>query len=80
MHKIKIPTLIIWGEKDGLIPLPMACEAFESLGTPLAEKELVTLPDTGHTVYYEQPILFAHAVKTFIRNHEKEVQTYSCEI
>jgi pimeloyl-ACP methyl ester carboxylesterase len=80
MHKIKIPSLIIWGENDGLIPLPMACEAFESLGTPRAEKQLIMLPDTGHTVYYEQPILFTHAVKAFIKNHEKEVQTYSCGI
>lgn len=72
MVSIKLPTLIIWGEKDGVIPVEMACEAYESLGTAKNDKYIVTFENTAHTVFYEQPERFTLAVKNFINKY------YSC--
>jgi pimeloyl-ACP methyl ester carboxylesterase len=66
MKSINIPSLIIWGEYDGIIPYPMAQQAYDALGTPPNKKSIVTLPDSGHFGFYEEPDPFAKAVKAFI--------------
>jgi pimeloyl-ACP methyl ester carboxylesterase len=43
---ISIPTLIIHGENDSLVPLKEAEDLYEHLGTQ--EKELVVIPSAGH--------------------------------
>jgi pimeloyl-ACP methyl ester carboxylesterase len=72
MSRIKIPSLILWGEKDGLIPVDMAIEAYQSLGTSVDKKELHIFLNTGHTIYYEQPVAFTTTVKDFIDRHKSK--------
>jgi pimeloyl-ACP methyl ester carboxylesterase len=69
MQIIRIPSLVIWGENDGLIPVAMASNAYNALGTPDEHKFLAIYPKTAHTVFYEQPDLFVHTVDTFIRRY-----------
>lgn len=71
MKNIKIPSLIIWGELDGLIPVEMAHHAYRALATIPESKELHILPNTAHTVFYEQPVVFSETVKRFITHHQK---------
>jgi proline iminopeptidase len=69
MQKITLPSLIVWGKYDGIIPYPMAQHAFNSLGTIETEKSIFTLPNSAHYGYYEDPELFVEAVKSFIENY-----------
>jgi hypothetical protein len=46
IQKIFIPTLIIHGEKDTLVPLNEAKEIFKHLGTD--QKELLIIPAANH--------------------------------
>ena len=66
MQNITLPALILWGKFDGVIPYPMAQHAFSSLGTIPSRKSIVTLPDSGHVGFYEEPELFDAAVRQFI--------------
>jgi proline iminopeptidase len=71
MKNITIPSLIMWGKKDGLIPLPMALEAYKALGTNKKNKTIVVFDNAAHTSYYEQPEAFAKTVKQFVNNVQK---------
>jgi proline iminopeptidase len=66
MSLITIPSLIIWGKQDGVIPFPMAEHAYRSLGTADADKDIVTLEHSGHFGYYEEPTEFTNAVSAFV--------------
>ena len=66
MKNIKLPALIVWGKEDSIIPYPMAQHAFNALGTLSSRKSIVTLPNSGHVGFYEEPDLFANSVRLFI--------------
>lgn len=66
MKNITLPSLIVWGEYDGIIPYPMAQHAFESIGTTKAAKRLLTLHHSAHNGFYEEPEIFAAGVRAFI--------------
>ena len=48
---IAIPTLLIWGEDDPVVPIASAAELEEHL----EDSELVTLPGMGHLLVEEAP-------------------------
>ena len=66
MGAITIPILALWGEGDGIVPLPAAEDALASVGTPADEKSLVVIPEAGHFTFLEQPDAFAQAVLAFV--------------
>jgi pimeloyl-ACP methyl ester carboxylesterase len=51
-ERIKVPTLIIWPEKDFLATEPETLEFFSKLGT--SYKSFVSLPDGGHAIMLEK--------------------------
>jgi pimeloyl-ACP methyl ester carboxylesterase len=51
MGTITAPTLIIWGERDGLL----SRDDQESLAAAIAGSRLIVYDDTGHLVLWEQP-------------------------
>lgn len=55
------PTLILWGDSDGMIPLQYSKEFREIPGS-----ELVVLKDSGHTPYVEKPMTFNRIVIKFL--------------
>jgi proline-specific peptidase len=69
MVNIKLPALIIWGKYDGIIPYPMAQQAYDALGTDISDKEILTLNDSGHDSFYEEPDVFVSGVKKFIEKY-----------
>jgi pimeloyl-ACP methyl ester carboxylesterase len=62
LHRIDIPTLLLWGEKDGLVP-PKFGEAYRAL---IPGSCLVVLPDAGHAPFDEQKDAFLAAFGEFI--------------
>ena len=59
---IMVPTLIIWGDKDMIVP-----EADQDkLTTGIRNSRLLIYPNTGHAVHWEQPMQFANDLINFI--------------
>lgn len=64
LPEIKIPTLIIWGKQDALIPLEFAGQFVKGIHG----SRLVVIDKAGHLPQTEQPRAFCRAVKRFVRS------------
>ena len=69
---IKVPTLVVFGENDGLIPNPVlhggSTRAVAEEGTRrLPHGRLVMIPRAGHMVQFERPVEFDRAVLEFLK-------------
>jgi len=62
LHRIKAPTLILWGDQDKLTP-PAYGPAFAS---KIAKSQLVTLPGPGHMLPLEDTPGFEREVTAFL--------------
>jgi pimeloyl-ACP methyl ester carboxylesterase len=62
IHRIKTPTLLVWGTSDGLVPLAYA-HAFNEM---IAGSRLAILEEAGHLPMLEQPEEFQRAVLGFL--------------
>ena len=65
LGRITAPTLLIWGNADGLVKREMQLKLVEHI--PYAD--LVTYPGTGHTPRWENPTRFASDVSEFVKRH-----------
>jgi pimeloyl-ACP methyl ester carboxylesterase len=59
---IGVPTLVIAGEEDTLIPIPEA----EKMAAAIRGSKLVKIPAAGHLSNLEQPDAFNHALTAFL--------------
>ncbi|MDE2266542.1 MAG: alpha/beta hydrolase [Alphaproteobacteria bacterium] len=59
---IKVPTLVLWGEKDHLIPVAAA----HAWAKAIPGAKLIVYPDTGHLPMEEDPVETADAVRAFL--------------
>ena len=64
LDKIKAPTLVIWGDKDTIIPRSDQ-ETFTSL---IADSRLIVYPGAGHALYCEEPNRIASDLTVFIKD------------
>ena len=62
---LKVPTLVISGDADLSTPPSIA----RMIAARIANSELVVVPESGHSVYWEQPEAFNRAVLDFIAKH-----------
>ena len=62
LHRIDVPTLLLWGAEDGLVP-PKFGEAYRAL---IPGSRLVVLPQAGHAPFDEQKDAFLAAFLDFI--------------
>lgn len=62
MHRIDVPTLVIWGERDAVFPVAMIDEFVRLI--PGAKR--VVLPNCGHLPHVECTDAFATALNGFI--------------
>jgi pimeloyl-ACP methyl ester carboxylesterase len=62
LHRVDVPTLLIWGAEDGLVP-PKFGEAYRSL---IPGGKLTVLPAAGHAPFDEQREAFLAAFSEFI--------------
>ncbi len=66
MSAILVPTLITWGRHDGILPVALAQQAYDALGTAPQGKSVVVFEDSAHSPYAEEPDRWLEAVTTFI--------------
>lgn len=62
LHRIHLPTLLLWGAEDKIIPA--ACKRIYQREIPHAE--LVLLAESGHSLHGERPAETAAALADFI--------------
>jgi pimeloyl-ACP methyl ester carboxylesterase len=62
LRSIQAPTLLVWGEKDALIPIRNAQDYLRNL----PNAELVTFPDLGHLPQEEAPARSLPPVRSFL--------------
>lgn len=62
IHRIKAPTLLLWGERDRIIPTAYAALFREKI----ARSEVVVIPDAGHLPLIEQPGPSVDALRRFL--------------
>lgn len=62
IHRIGVPTLVVAGESDGLVPASYAELWHESI----AGSELVAIAEAGHMLHLEQPAATAAAIANFV--------------
>lgn len=61
--RLTMPILCLVGEQDELIPPEM----IRSLVKILPKGKLATIPDCGHSIYFEHPQVFNQLVRDFLR-------------
>lgn len=62
LARIKTPTLLLWGEKDGMIPISNASDYLKDM----PNAALVRLPDLGHLPFEEDPVGSLAPVERFL--------------
>ncbi|HEV8679718.1 MAG TPA: alpha/beta hydrolase [Stellaceae bacterium] len=62
LHRIDVPTLLLWGAADGLVP-PQFGEAYRAL---IPGSRLVVLANAGHAPFDEQKNAFLAAFSEFV--------------
>ena len=69
LGSIRVPTLVVWGEHDVIMPSRLA----ESWRDAIPGARLAVLPDAGHVPMVESPSAFVDAVVAFLeeRPHER---------
>jgi pimeloyl-ACP methyl ester carboxylesterase len=63
LHRIDVPTLLIWGDHDRLIPKEYAY-AYQRL---IPGAQVAIIPDCGHAPQIEQEHAFTGAIESFTR-------------
>ena len=62
LHRLRLPTLVVWGGGDAIFP-PRQAEAFAAA---IAGARTLIIPNAGHLPHVEQPQAFAAGVGAFI--------------
>lgn len=61
LHRITVPTLLIWGASDGVVSVAYA-EAYRAM---IPGAQLVVIPEAGHLPHVEQPELLLRHILSF---------------
>ena len=69
MENITLPAKIIWGINDGILPVALAQDAYDRLGTPAAHKSISILPNSSHWIVDEEGKDFFDIIKAFIETY-----------
>jgi pimeloyl-ACP methyl ester carboxylesterase len=62
LRRVRAPTLLVWGEKDALVPLSNAADYAEAL----PDSALVSFPELGHVPHEEAPARSLEPVRAFL--------------
>ena len=69
LYNIKLPSLILWGKYDDIIPPQLGSTAFDAMGTNFDEKEFVLFEKSGHQPFLNEIELFESTVIKFVNEH-----------
>lgn len=70
MPLIKIPSLLVYGAEDPIVPIATGLNGIEFLGTPDEDKLIVILEESGHSVWEYEIDLFFGELKGFIEKYK----------
>jgi pimeloyl-ACP methyl ester carboxylesterase len=73
LASIDIPTLVVWGENDRLIP-PVYGDAFHKA---IVGSKLVKLAGTGHMPMFEQPVEWTQVIADFLLETQSQEATHA---
>jgi pimeloyl-ACP methyl ester carboxylesterase len=62
LHRVNVPTLLLWGANDRLVSVAYA-EAYRAM---LPQAQLVVIPEAGHLPHVEQPERCLEQVVSFV--------------
>lgn len=62
LARISVPTLIIWGKRDSLIPIKYAKDFLSSI----KNSQFIEMPNCGHAPHVEEPETFSEHVLKFL--------------
>jgi pimeloyl-ACP methyl ester carboxylesterase len=62
MKKVRVPTLLVWGADDIIVPVSIAQRMKETI----AGSKLIILPNSGHGVSYKNPKEFVRSIYDFL--------------
>jgi pimeloyl-ACP methyl ester carboxylesterase len=62
IHRIRVPTLLVWGKEDRIVP-PVYAEEF---ARRIAGARVATVDQAGHAPQAEQPEAVARLVRDFL--------------
>jgi pimeloyl-ACP methyl ester carboxylesterase len=77
LSQVQAPTLILFGEKDSLIPNRylnpgLTTQAVAESGHQrISNSQLVMVPEAGHFLQFEQPEVCNRAVRDFLKQHQQ---------
>ena len=66
MAELTLPVALLWGSHDGIVPLPTALSAADSLGTRAADLAFTEFDHSAHFPFLEEPAAFAKAAIDFV--------------
>ena len=69
MHKITIPAMILWGRHDGTLPVDLAYNAYDHIGTLQDDKYVHIFENSAHCPSFEEPELWLSRMKEFIEKY-----------
>ncbi len=72
LNNITIPSLMLWGANDGIVPAEVADYVFEHLGTEASQKEVVKIPECAHGPQHEQPETFYAEISAFVETYKNQ--------
>jgi abhydrolase domain-containing protein 14 len=62
LKKVRVPALVVWGEKDEIIPV----EKSDALAAALEDSKRVILKGAGHPCYLDRPDEFHRELLDFL--------------
>jgi pimeloyl-ACP methyl ester carboxylesterase len=62
LHRIDVPTLVLWGEGDGIV----AADYGRAWAAAIPHASFQIIPDAGHFPHIEQPEALVRAVEAFV--------------
>jgi len=62
MHRIRVPTLLVWGENDPLVPLVYG----EAMQREIEGSRLVVIPGAAHVAMWDRPSEFNRIALSFL--------------
>jgi len=68
MKHVTVPTLLLWGEDDGIVPLTIA----KRMQSVIKTSQLLIVPNSDHGVPYKFPQEFAVCVDEFVQKLQQD--------
>jgi len=65
LQNLKMPVLLVWGDKDAFIPISNAQDYLKAIPHAV----LASIPQAGHVVHEEAPLPSVQAVKAFLNEY-----------